>query len=217
MDCYKFGYPEQCNKCGALSNVELKLPMPYYNNVTSSKKIMLIGQDPYIYRNHNRVEYVLMLNEEKGQLKRWLGGLFGNDIFSEVELYATNVVKCPVKREPSSSLKRVLSLLRPYFENCRDYLITEINQFKPTLVLTFGEPAHKLFIGILSNGDAFEDRTKEAFTGEFKQAVLGDIRFDYSPCLHIKTYRVAETYGDRIRKFKNHLMEKLNSGSSSSS
>lgn len=211
MEAYKFGYPRQCKRCESILSGELKLPSPYYNNVTSSKKVMLIGQDPYIHKDPDRVKCVLMLDEENGQLKRWLGGFLGENTFEKIELYATNIVKCPVKRESSASLKRVLSLLKPCFNNCRDYLIDEITKFKPMLVLTFGEPAHKLFIDILGNGKVFEDSMHKAFTGDFTEAKIRDVRFYYSPCLHIRTFRVAETYGCKVRKFKDNLNKQLES------
>jgi len=172
---------------------------------------MLIGQDPYIHKDPDRVKYVLMLDEENGQLRRWLKEIIGEYMFDKVELYATNIVKCPVKRESSASLKRVLSLLMPCFDNCKGYLVNEITQFKPTLVLTFGEPAHKLFVTIINNGAVFKDSMQEAFTGEFVEARIGDVRFHYSPCLHIKTFRVSETYGNKVSQFKSNLEKKLTS------
>ena len=209
MDIYKFGYPAQCDKCKNLPYIKLKLPTPYHNNVTSSKKVMLIGQDPYIYRDPDRVECVLMLDQEYGQLARWLKDVLGENSFHKVELYATNVVKCPVKRESSTSLKRVLSLLQPCFDNCKNYLIKEITNFKPTIVLTFGEPAHKLFVSILDNSDSFKDSMKKAFTGEFIKTSVRTVSFQYSPCLHIKTYRVADTYGEQVKEFKCNLQNIL--------
>lgn len=211
MDAYKFGYPRQCKRCESILGGDIKLPSPYYNSVVSSKKVMIIGQDPHIYRDPDRVECVLMLDQKNSQLSRWLKDVLGEHSFQEVELYATNVVKCPVKREPSASLKRVLNLLQPCFDNCRGYLINEITQFKPTLVLTFGEPAHKLFVTIISNGAVFKDSMQEAFTGEFVEARIGDVRFHYSPCLHIKTFRVADTYGNKVSQFKSNLKKKLTS------
>lgn len=209
MDIYKYGYPHQCDKCKDLPYIKLKLPTPYHNKVTSNKRVMLIGQDPYIYRDPDRVECVLMLDQENGQLSRWLKDVLGENSFHEVELYATNVVKCPVKRDSSASLKRVLNLIQPCFEYCKDYLVEEIGNFKPTMVLTFGEPAHKLFISILDNNDLFKGSMKEAFTGEFIKASVRNVSFQYSPCLHIKTYRVADTYGKRVEKFKYNLRKIL--------
>ena len=210
MDPYQFGYPRHCIKCESFSQVALKLPLPYYNGITHTKKIMLIGQDPYIFSKPERVEFVLMLNEDKGQLRGWLSDFLGKDIFGQVELYATNVVKCPVKRGASISQKRVLNTLKPFFNNCKDYLIKEIIQFKPTLVLTFGEPAHRLFTTILSNQRDFGVSMHEAFTGEFIEAKIGNVFFKYSPCLHIKTFRVADTYGERVKAFKTRLAQEIN-------
>ena len=170
---------------------------------------MLIGQDPYIYRDPDRVKCVLMLDQGNGQLSRWLKDILGEHSFQEVELYATNVVKCPVKRDSSASLKRVLNLIQPCFEYCKDYLVEEIGNFKPTIVLTFGEPAHKLFISILTNKDLFKDSMKEAFTGEFIKVSIRNVSFQYSPCLHIKTYRVADTYGKKVEGFKYNLRKIL--------
>lgn len=205
MDIYKFGYPEQCDRCKNLPYIKLKLPTPYHNKVTSNKRVMLIGQDPYIYRDPDRVKCVLMLDQQNSQLSKWLTEVLGESSFNEVELYATNVVKCPVKRESSTSPKRVLSLLQLCFDYCKDYLVGEIGNFKPTIVLTFGEPAHKLFISILDNNDLFKDSMKEAFTGDFIKASVRTVSFQYSPCLHIKTYRVADTYGNQVEEFKINL------------
>jgi len=206
MDAYSFGYPGQCTKCEFPSNGSLKLPKPHYNEGESNEKVMLIGQDPYIHRQPNRVEYVLMLNQPDSQLSRWLLHIFGEDLFNKITLYATNAVKCPVTREPSTSLSTVLRLLKPYFNNCKDYLIDEIAKFRPTLVLTLGEPTHKLFVTILDNGKEFGSSMQDAFTGSFEEkAQLGDLEFDYSPCLHIRTFRIAETYGDKVKEFKKSL------------
>ena len=205
MNMYKFGYPEQCDQCKNLPYIKRKLPTPYYNKITSNTKVMLVGQDPYIYRDPDRVGCVLMLNEERGALRRWLKDVLGETIFQEVELYATNVVKCPVKRDSSTSPKEILDLLQPCFNNCKGYLIDETASFKPTIVLTFGEPAHKLFTSVLNNGDSFKKSMKEAFTGEFIRASVRDVSFQYSPCLHIKTYRVAGTYGEQVKEFKRSL------------
>jgi len=166
---------------------------------------MLIGQDPYIHKDPEQVKCVFMLDQEDGQLSKWLNDILSEDIFKGTELYVTNVVKCPVKRELSASQKRVVSLLQPCFCNCKDYLINEITNFKPTTVLTFGEPAHKLFISILNNSDSIKDSMKEAFTGEFIKAYIRNVSFQYSPCLHIRTYRVAYTYGKQVDEFKINL------------
>jgi len=58
---------------------------------------------------------------------------------------------------------------------------------------------------MLDNYVDIPDTMQEAFTGEFVKARIGDFEFDYSPCLHIKTWRVAEVYGDSVKKFKDGI------------
>ena len=87
---YSFGYPTQCNSCQSIDSSICLTVEPHFKK-GSSFKVMLIGQDPTIFKDpqRNRVKEVLMLNEENGQLKRWLKNIFGKDNFDKVELYAT--------------------------------------------------------------------------------------------------------------------------------
>jgi len=147
-----------------------------------------------------------MLDDPNSQLSRWLREeVFGRKSFNSLTLYATNLVKCSLERLPSTARQGGLRFLQPYFENCRDYLFDEISEFRPTLVLTLGEPAHKLFVTTLDHCESIADRMKDAFTGTFVRAKFRGTEFDYSPCLHIQTFRVAHTYGDRLKRFKKGL------------
>lgn len=201
----EIGYPKKCTKCSSLSGVTPILRVKPYLKKGTKSRIMLIGQDPTIYRNPERVEYVLMLDQEKGQLRRWLTGLLGVENFQATTLYATNLVKCSFEKPPYTTLKGTMKFLKPYFELCKSYLIEEITKFKPHLVLTLGEPAHRLFINCLDNAEEFDKPMKDAFAGKFREARLRSVKFQYSPCLHIKTFRVAETYGDKTKEFKKSL------------
>lgn len=136
--------------------------------------------------------------------------VFGKNYFDSLTLYATNLVKCGFRELPSRLGGR--KFLRPYFDNCRDHLVEEVSRFQPTIVLTLGEPAHQLFITMLDNRNDFRRDMKNAFTGKFVKAKLRDIEFDYSPCLHIKTFRVAETYGDKLKRFKRGLAASFEKG-----
>jgi uracil-DNA glycosylase len=200
MEEYLFGYPEQCTKCAAKGELRL-LVAPYFRE-GNDLRLMLIGQDPTIRREPERVKCVLMLDQKNGQLSRWLRGLFGADNFDSLTLYATNLVKCSFSAPPSTAKQGGLRFLRPYFENCKAYLVQEISHFRPTFVLSLGEPTHKLFITILDNGNGIGDSMQTAFTGNFVRARLRGVEFDYSPCLHIQTFRVAEVYGDCVKRFK---------------
>ncbi len=50
---------------------------------------------------------------------------------------------------------------------------------------------------------------QQAFTGEFSEVSIGGVSFDYTPCLHIQGFRVAETYGPRVDAFKRGLAQRL--------
>ena len=66
MDEYQYGYPKQCTKCANLSESDLCLRVAPYHREGSKTRLMLVGQDPTIYQQPDRVKYVLMLNEENG-------------------------------------------------------------------------------------------------------------------------------------------------------
>jgi len=202
MDEYSFGYPKQCAKCASLSKGNLSLRVAPYLKEGGELRLMLIGQDPTIFQEPERVQHVLMLDQENGQLSRWLRGLFGEDNFRLLTLYATNLVKCSFIKPPSTVRQGGFKFLQPYFQNCKDYLAQEISRFRPTLALTLGEPAHKLFVATLDNCDNIADSMQDAFKGQFVKAKFRDLEFDYSPCLHIKTFRVAEAYGNSVKRFK---------------
>lgn len=205
MDEYSFGCPKQCTRCASLYQVQARL-VPSYFKEGGEPKLMLIGQDPTIRRKRDRVKHALMLDDPNSQLSRWLREeVFGRNNFNSLTLYATNLVKCSLQEPPSGARQGSLRFLRPYFENCKGYLLDEIPKFRPALVLTLGETAHKLFITTLDNRDDIADRMKDAFTGAFVRAKFRGMEFDYSPCLHIQTFRVADTYGDRLRRFKRAL------------
>jgi len=166
---------------------------------------MLVGQDPTIFRKPERVKCVLMLDEPGSQLRKWLEDLFGRNELKELTLYATNLVKCSFEYPPSTRPGGASRFLQPYFEKCRFHLSDELLTFRPSLVLTFGQAAHRHFISVLDNSDRFPVRMKEGFTGEFFRANHRGLEFDYSPSLHIKTFRVAETYGEKVRLLKESI------------
>jgi uracil-DNA glycosylase len=101
MENTQFGYPKECNKCKDLPSCELKVS-PYYK-IGGSFKLMLIGQDPTIFKKPERVKQVLMLNEKNSQLTRWLRGIFGDNNFDDLTIYATNLVKCTFPNPPSTN------------------------------------------------------------------------------------------------------------------
>jgi uracil-DNA glycosylase len=200
-NAYRFGYPQHCTKCKVFSKTAVNLQVDPYYQSSGNLRLMLIGQDPTIFNDPERVKQVLMLNESNGQLALWLKDLIGKG-YDFVTLYATNLVKCTFGMPPSTTREGGLKFLQPYFEICKDYLVKELNGFAPNCVLTLGEPAHMLFRSILDNAATIPETMQTAFSGRFIKARLGELEFDYSPCLHIKTFRVAEVYGEKVGTFK---------------
>jgi uracil-DNA glycosylase len=201
---YAFGYPIECDKCGSLAEKGMKFGVAPYYHAGGKRRIMLIGQDPTISKEPERVTSVLMLDQANSQLKRWLQGMIGK-AFDTLTLYATNLVKCSFPKPPSTTPEGGLRFIQPYFNNCKDFLKEELRRFAPDCVLTFGEPSHRLFSSMLSNVPQISPYMKEAFTGQFIRAKFDDTEFDYSPCLHIKTFRVAEKYGESVQRFKENM------------
>jgi uracil-DNA glycosylase len=204
-DEYDFGYPYSCKLCTDLfHNCPSLTTKPYLIN-NGSIRLMLIGQDPTIYSN-KRVNRVLDLDNEQGQVRRWLTEVLGENIFDTFTLYATNLVKCTLEQPPSDS-GNALKVLQTYFMHCQTYILREISLFEPNFVLCFGEPAHELFCGILSDSGDLTSSMKQDFTGEFSKVRVGKTSFLYSPCLHIRTFKMVDTYGERIKEFKTNIKQ----------
>lgn len=208
----KFGYPVKCKLCNH-SNVNeennLQLLVEPFVQEGNEFNLMLIGQDPTIFKDKERVKQVLMLDEPNGQLRRWLEKLFGKEIFNSFTIYATNIVKCTFPNPPSKSGGK--HFLKPYFENCKNYLEQEVLNFRPNLILSFGEPAHRYFSSMFDNSEKIGSTMQSAFGNDVKffKAKIKGCEFSYSPSLHIKTFRVAETYGKKIEKFKKALKSEI--------
>ena len=213
MDNYGFGYPKQCIKCSQDDENPHQLKVKPYFCEVSGFRLMLIGQDPTIFHDSERVRFALMLDEPRGQIRRWLRDLLGDGNLEKATVYTTNIVKCSFKKPPSQMRSGGLPFLSHYFGNCRQYLLAEIDAYRPELVITFGEPAHCLFVSCMSIADcgnrSINTEMKKAFNGSLYSLVTSGHRFDYSPCLHIKTFRVAETYGPSVARFRIELQSYL--------
>jgi uracil-DNA glycosylase len=110
---------------------------------------------------------------------------------------------------PANQADGGYKFLSKYFNNCKKYLFQEIEVFKPDMVITLGEPSHIFFMSLFDKTGK-DYKMKNDFTGKFEQMTSPNGReFFYSPCLHIQTFRVAETYGNAVKSFKQGLKEIL--------
>ncbi len=217
IENYLFGYPVFCSECmkydtcnQEIFNLQVK---PSYKDSESSMKLMLIGQDPTIRNKPERVTHVLMLNQG-GSIFRWLRDLFGEKL-DKIDIYATNTVKCTFVGDLPTERKDVTGyqFLTNYFEQCKVHLKNEVIKYKPDYVVSFGEPAHMLLSKHLFEPKTIPEKMTQAFKGDFHDAyVMNDnekVNFKYSPCLHITTFRVADTYGEKVKSFKKTLLNNL--------
>jgi len=212
-DTYEFGYPVECKKCHNLCATSIHLQVkPYFHSTQeTSPRLMLIGQDPTISKYPERVRHALMLDDKNGQLFRWLVGILGRENFDSMTIYGTNVVKCTFDKPPSLQKDGGYKFLTPFFARCNAYILEELKCFRPDFVMTFGEPTHKLFRSVLEDPTAVPESMQSAFTGKFQNVKCRGLEFLYTPCLHIRTYRVAITYGETVREFNQALINALKS------
>lgn len=216
MNAYQFGYPQK--ECKACSHSEIICNAyeisPFYKE-EGQIKVMLIGQDPTIRRASIEVKSVLMLTNDKvhrSNLQKWIEEeVFGNSDYPKIQLYATNLVKCRFAKQPSNCKEGAYIFLESCFKNCVRYLREEIKSFRPSLVISLGETAHKLLCKELYPPKNFSCKMNQDFSKKIPVSLRDtDIFFDYMPCLHITTFRVAKTYGNKINSFRNNLSSLIN-------
>ncbi len=207
-------YPKSpCHDCDRIGNGRNRLFASYSykppaQGTVSGRKVMLIGQDPTIRRDptRTRVTHALMLNDPKSQLSKWLRGeVFSPSSYDGFEIYATNIVKCTFSSQPGASERGGLKFLEPFFANCRSYLVQEILEFEPQLVVTFGEPAHQLFVRLFESPMGFDGQMKLDLVGRTRPVSVAGFSFEYTPCLHISQFRTAATYGPKVAEWLKHM------------
>jgi uracil-DNA glycosylase len=181
--------------------------VPYFKS-GSGPRFMLVGQDPTVVKKQQRVKVALMLDLPNSRLAVWLRSLLSEELLRTSVVYATNAVKCTFERPPSRQAHGAYKFLMPYFANCASYLRQEVRQFRPDVVISLGEPAHRMIRSLLDEPTSVRERMKDAFTGSFARVNIEGHSFEYSPCLHIQTFRVAATYGDQVRAFRKELQDR---------
>lgn len=205
----KFGYPKNCILCSNLYDESADLNVLPYFSSGSNFKIMIIGQDPTIDKEPERVNKVLMLDIENSRLRNWLIKLIGDHVWNSATIYATNSVKCTFNMKPSK-LGGYKFLLH-YFNSCKNYLINEILNYKPSIAISLGEDNHKLITSVFDNSTLFLNSMNKDFTGDFYSVSIKSYDFLYSPCIHIQTVlRNKKYYEIPLNNLSNNIKEIFN-------
>lgn len=204
------GFPEDCDICLRAKlnahlfdgNIELDLrPIKGAN-----PSVMLVGQDPTVAR---RVIYSALDLENKGGL---LYGYIVGQILAPAgleldDVYATDLVKCrfPHNQTPNAISNRhhmsVEEFLSPFFANCRQWFVQEVDEIQPKIILSLGQPVHQLLV------EEFDwpipSRMRDAF-GDVYWVSLAGYRTLYAPCIHINS-RGHRLYIDGWPRFVENL------------
>ena len=212
-------YPKLCKECikkgtnSDLFNGDLELCVWPYQG--SDPKVMFIGQDPTIAKGYK--DTVLDLYNKKGTLYKYIVGDILNPINLSIDnVYATNIIKCrfPNNQTPSSVAKQhkilLTTFLRPFFNDCSKWLYDELVNFRPKLIITFGEPTHQMFLEEFKKFIyKISMQMKDAF-GEVYKINLLDFTCYYCPCIHINT-RGKSHYEALWGEFINNLKKLVSS------
>jgi uracil-DNA glycosylase len=151
--------------------------------------VLLIGQDPTVRRR--QIACVLDLENRGGALYKYIVG----DILEPVgldldDVYATDLVKClfPHNQTPTSIARKhgmaAKDFLYPFFEHCKQHLIQEIQEIRPKIAISFGQPTHQLLCE--SFGWTLPTGMKDAF-GSYGHVSVAGCEMIYFPCIHINS------------------------------
>lgn len=211
------GYPASCQLCVEQEVRQTCLKAPIELNCrpfmpADSPQILVVGQDPTI--RSAEASTVLMLDRPGNPVYNFIKGKILNPLdLSLDDIAATNAVKCsfPGNRPPNSiarenrlqlrdesrarGIRVETAFLRPFFDKCAQYLVEEIQELRPRVVLSLGEPCHQLLV--TSFGWPIRLRLKEVFRGSF--TVETPFNVAYVPCAHQN--RQHEFYRGRWPEF----------------
>ena len=196
------GYPTACTICGDQGVRQSYLPGPIRLKASpflavKRPKILFVGQDPTIRKGE--AEMVLKLDRPGQPLYNCIRGRILDRLGLALdEVAATNAVKCtfPNNRVPNDiardhkahfqdqadreSVLVETAFLGPFFENCKRYLIDEIQGLRPRVLVSLGQPCHQLLVTAF--GWPMGLGMKDVF-GSF-QITKEPFNVTYVPCVH---------------------------------
>jgi len=172
--------------------------------------VIHVGQDPTIARG--KIYSVSDLGNSKSRLYKYIVGEILQPAGIKIDnIYATDLVKC---RFPNNQTPKIIhesygipikEFLTPFFFNCRQWLFQELRDFRPRIVISFGEPVHQLLIEQFSWD--VPTGMKDGFSNIYS-VLLFDHNIYYAPCIHINS-RGKPHYRNLWSKFIQRLKETL--------
>ena len=187
------GFPKNCDTCVELKvnrhlyHGNLKLALRPFKGAKPS--VLLAGQDPTIAKG--QVYSALDLENTKGALYKYIVGEILEPAGLTLDnVYATDLVKChfPNNQTPKAISKKhgisMKDFVFPFFLNCRRWFLQEVQEIRPKILLSFGEPAHQLLTEEF--GWPVPARMKDAFSNIYEVRLLSDSSL-YAPCVHINS------------------------------
>jgi len=189
------GFPRDCDICVQakinthLFHGDIELNLKPVKGANPS--VLLVGQDPTIAKG--RIYSVLDLENTSSSLYKYIVGEILQPAGLKIDnIYATDLIKC---RFPNNQTPKIISqshgvkmrdFLTPFFLNCRRWLIQELRDIHPRIVLSFGEPVHQLLIQEFSW--TVPIGMKDAFGNMYIVGLFHDNVY-YIPCIHINSKR----------------------------
>jgi uracil-DNA glycosylase family 4 len=189
------GYPNNCNVC-AKDKVNADLFEGTPELTTRPFKgtdpiVFLVGQDPTVTKRE--INTVLDLENSDGLLSKYLVGKILTPAGLKLDdVYATDLIKCrfPHNQTPRSIAKKhgikMVEYLKPFFQNCRKWFLEEVQEMKPKILVSLGEPVHQLLVEDFAWN--VPKSMKDAFGYTYTVKLL-DKYIYYVPCIHINTKR----------------------------
>lgn len=208
----RMGFPRDCDICvRAKINTHLfdgSLELDLRPIKGANPLVMLVGQDPTITKG--KIYTVLDLENRNSSLYKYIVGEILQPTGLKIDnIYTTDLVKC---RFPNNQTPKIISeshnvtikeFLTPFFFNCRQWLFQELRDFRPKIIISFGEPVHQLLVEEF--GWPVPIRMKDAFSNVYSVLVFDHSTY-YAPCIHINSKRQPH-YRELWNKFIQSLRE----------
>lgn len=207
------GFPGNCDDCiraktnAGLFHGEIEFKLRPF--IGTRPSVLLAGQDPTMAERE--VNCVLDLENEDGELYRHIV----TDTLEPANLgldnvYATDLIKCrfPDNQKPKLVAENhgmeIEDFLLPFFSNCRKWFLEEIEEIRPKIILSFGQPVHRMLIEEFAW--PVPSNMKEAFSRAYEVEVpIGHVL--YLPCVYGHTVAVHPYYKNLWPRFIQNLKE----------